>query len=147
MPAITKPLPFPELKSKPELPASIRISDDMQQTLALLAGYDGLQRKLIEVTSNGVLVTASIRPKAVINITGVGANDDWQGNDIKCSEVKVISNKNNASLVWVNVDAVAAADTGEPLDSGDYLVWGMETLANLHIHIVGDGEKVIVTYG
>lgn len=144
---ITKPLPFNELQAKPDIPSLIRLSDDMQQTLALLVGYNGSQRKLVSVSSNGILMMSSVRPKAVINITGSGTDDDWQGTDIKCSEVKVISNPDNAGRIWVNIDAVAAADTGEPLDAGDYLVWGIENLTNLHIHIVTDGNKVIVVYG
>ncbi len=144
---ITKPLPFPDLKSKPELPSQIRVSDDMQQTLALLSCYDGQQRKLLRVTSDGCLITTSIRPKGFVNYTATQANDDWHGDDIKCSEVKVIADKNNAALVWVKLDGTADEDDGEPLASGDYLVWGLENLVNLHINIVGDGEKIIVTYG
>lgn len=147
MVSITKPLPFPELTTQPELPSRIRISDDMQQSLALLSGYDGQQRKLVAVTPSGALVTTSVRPKGVINITGDGANDDWQGSDIKCSEVKVLSHKDNAALIWVNINTTADEDVGEPLEAGDYLIWGLSNLVNLHINIVGASEKVIVTYG
>ncbi|GAH82330.1 unnamed protein product, partial [marine sediment metagenome] len=37
-------------------------------------------------------------------------------------------------------------DTGYPLDAGDSVVWSINNLHTLHIHIVNTGEKAIVVY-
>ena len=142
-----KTLPFNQLDAEPPITGRMRVSADAQQTLALLSGFDGVERRLIEISKQGILITADVRPKDVINVTGVGADDDWQGDNIKCSEVKVMAHPDNASRLWVNIDEGGAEDEGEPLDAGDWLRWGLENLKNLHVHIVGAGDKVIITYG
>lgn len=147
MPLTNKPLPFDQLDAKPPLTGQQRVSEDMQQTLALLTGFNGSQRKLVIVTQEGILIVASVRPKGTINIAATSPDYIWSGDDIKCNEVKVIAHPDNSNRVWVNIDSNAGNNIGEPLDAGDHLVWGIENLKNLHITIMASGEKAIVVYG
>lgn len=142
-----KPLLFDQLDAEPPLTGQQRVSDDMQQTLALLAGFDGVQRKLVTVTQEGIIITASVRPKDIINITADEDNYVWSGDNIKCNEVEIIAHPDNAGRLWINIDEAADDDDGVPLDAGDKQVWGLENLANLHIEIEDNGGIAIVVYG
>lgn len=146
MPTPKKPLPFDELDTRPPLSPQPRISEDIQQTLALLSGYDNSQRKLLKCSPAGVLFVASPTVKGIVNITADQASYNWSRQDTPTSEVMIMSNPDNSSKVWVNKGIAAAPDTGFPLDSGDSVIWGLNNLRSLHIHIVGNGEKVIVVY-
>jgi len=146
MAEIQKPIPFDQLNAKPPLTARPRVSDDIQQVLALLSGFDGQQRKLVGVSQSGTLYVTSPPVKGVVNFPAVGASYDWQGDNIECSEVLVMNDPANTGKVWVNKDAAAAPDVGQPLDSGDWLRWTIKNLKELHIHIVTDTEKVILVY-
>lgn len=143
---ILKSLTFDDLPTRPEITGRPKLSEDMQQTIALLSGWDGATRRLIGVSPSGVLYTASPRVKGIANISDAGAGYDWQGGDITTSEVLVKANPNNSGEVWVMVSAVAAVDTGYPLDAGDSLVFSINNLHTLHIHVVNAGEKAIVIY-
>jgi len=143
---ILKSLTFDDLPTKPEISGRPKLSEDLQQTLALLSGWDGATRRLVGVSSTGVLYTASSRVKGIINIGGGGAGYNWQGSDIQTSEVLVKANPNNTGEVWVNVSAVSGVDTGYPLDAGDYVVFSINNLHSLHVHIVTAAEKAIVIY-
>jgi len=143
---IGKPLPFDELEIKPPLPPLQRLSDDIQQVLSLLSGYNGSQRKLIKVTPKGDLFIASPPVKGIANIVAADTVHDWQGGNISTTEVLIIAVPNNSNRVWVNVDSVAAPDTGYPLDAGDWVRWSIANLNRLHIHIVTIGEKAVIVY-
>lgn len=140
------PLPFQQLQSKPEIVGMINLTQDMQQSLSLMTAYDGIQRQLLKCTPTGTLYTASARVKGILNITGVGTNDDWQGDDIKTSEVLIKANPDNTGRVWINVDAAAGVDTGHPLDAGDFIQFTINNLHNLHLLIVVSGEKASIIY-
>lgn len=146
MPTPKLSLPFDELDTKPPLNPQPTISDNIEQVLALLSGYDGSQRKLLKCSPVGVLYVAQPVVKGVINILADQASYNWQGEGISTTEVLIIAVPTNSSRVWVNVGAAAAPDTGYPLDSGDWLRWSINNLRSLHIHIVGNGEKVAVAY-
>jgi len=146
MPDIVKSLTFDDLPTRPPLTGRPRISDDMQQTIALLSGWDGATRRLVGVSPSGVLYIASPRVKGIANILADEAIYNWQGGDIQTSEVLIQSNPNNSGEIWVNVSAAAAVDTGYPLDAGDSIGFSINNLHSLHIHIVADTEKAIVIY-
>lgn len=143
---IRKPLHFPELDLIPAPDKMFKLSLDIQQTLALLSGYDGQGRRLIRVSETGTLFSTSPRVKDIANITATSANYLWSGSDIPIGEVLIKSNPNNADLIWVNVDEAAAADTGYPLASGDTLILTLTNLSNLHLKIIADTEKAILIY-
>jgi len=140
------PLPFDDLRSKPELLALVNLSDDMIQALSLVSGYDGSQRRLLRCSPTGILHTIPPRSTGVVNITATAANFLWQGSAVDTTEVMIRSNPDNAGRVWVNLDTPAAADTGWPLDGGEVINLTLNNLNNLHLKIIADLEKVIVLY-
>lgn len=146
MPEVLVPLPFAELPTKPPITARIRLSEEMQQVLSLLSGYDGASRRLLRCTETGILQTVNPLLQGFINVGDEGAAYDYQGPDVKCTEVVVRSNPNNVGEVWVNVYAAAAVDTGWPLDTGEYIPLTITNLNHLHVHIVTAAEKVIIEY-
>lgn len=143
---ILKSLTFDDLPTKPEIVGKPQMSEDIQQTAALLVGWDGATRRLVSVSPSGVLYTASQKVKGIVNIGGGGVDYNWQGGDITTSEVLILANPSNSGRVWVNVSAVGGVDTGYPLDASHSVVWSINNLHTLHIHIVNSGEKAIVVY-
>jgi len=146
MPDVIKSLTFDDLPTRPPLTGRPRISDDIQQTVALLSGWDGATRRLLGVSPSGVLYTASPRVKGITNVLANTPTYNWQGSDEQVSEVLVRANPKNVGDVWVNVGAAAAVDTGYLLESGEWVSFSINNLHSLHIHIVSTGEKAIVIY-
>lgn len=146
MPEVLIPMPLGDFQTKPPLTARVRITEEMQQVLSLLTGYDGAARRLLRVTPTGILPTVNPTIQAFVNITGSGANYTWQGSDIKCTEVIVRAHPDNAGRVWVNVYGAAGADSGWPLDGNEYVPITVSNLNQIHLKIVADGEKVILAY-
>lgn len=146
MPVPKLSLPFDELDTRPPLNPQPVISDNIEQVLALLSGYDGSQRKLLKCSPAGVLYVAQPVVKGVINILAGTGDYNWQGDGISTSEVLIISVPTNSGYVWANVGIAAAPDVGYPLDTGDWVRWSINNLRSLHIHIVNTGEKVAVVY-
>jgi len=146
MPVPKIPLSFPELEARPQFSPQPRISDDIQQVLSLITGYDGSQRKLLKCSPAGVLYLASPSVKGIVNILANVPAYNWQGEGIPTSEVLILNNPKNTGDVWVNVGGVAAVDVGYPLETGDWVLWGINNLRSLHLHIVDDTEKAIVVY-
>jgi len=146
MPEVLKSLPFDDLPTKPPLTGRLRISDDLQQTLALLSGWDGATRRLVGVSPSGVVYVASPRIKGIINKKGVGDAYDCQLDDISTTEVMIRAKPTNSGRIWVNVSAAAAVDTGYPLDSGEWVVFSINNLHNIHLHFTKGDDYAIVIY-
>jgi len=143
---IIKPFPFHELETKPPLSGRVKISDDLQQTLATIAGWNGSSRTLLKANQQGILWTTAPVVAGIVNVTGVGANDDWQGTNIEVSEVLIMANPDNTGRCWININAAAVADTGLPLDPGDFVKLSIYNLLHLQIRTVTAGDKFIVVY-
>ena len=140
------PFSIEDLPTKPEMAARIRLSDDMQQTLASLVGFDNIARRLLRCTMGGVLYTTTPRLENIIHITGSGANDDYAGTDIKVTEVMIMGHPDNSSLIWVKNDEAATINNGWPLAAKAVVNVTIDNLLNLNLLIVGDGEKAIIAY-
>ena len=140
------PFEIPELSVKPPLSSSPLITDDIQQTLATLVGYNGQARRILRCTAHGMLQVVNPLAVGFINVTGSGANDTYDGIDRRTSEVIVRAHPDNNSLLWLNTFAAAAVDTGWPLAANEYIVLSVNDIAHLHLLIVGSGEKVIISY-
>lgn len=141
-----KVLPFDELDLIPPLTARLSVSEDVQQTLSLLSAWDGSQRRLVRVSSGGVLYVAAPKVKDILNIAAADPVFDWAGDNIKTSDVLIRANPKNTGDVWVNVNAAAAVDDGYPLEAGEWINLTVLNLANLHVHFTVDLEKAIVVY-
>ena len=143
---VGQPFELAELETKPPLSTNPSITDDIQQTLATLVGFDGVQRKLIRVTPTGILQVVNPLIKGILNLGGFAATYNYQGPDIKCSEIVVRAGGSNGGDVWVNIGSAAAVDTGWPLDANEYVPLTIINLQHLHLHIVDAADKVQVLY-
>lgn len=146
MAEITIPMQVPELRLNPPIEGTVKLSTLMQQVLSLLCCYDGNKRVLIKATSTGVLNTCSARIQDIIHVTGSGADDDWQGSDLPCSEVMVMGHPDNGGLIWVRSDKAALATNAWPVAANAVFNCTVDNLKQLHALIKVDGEKLIVAY-
>lgn len=146
MPDINKPMDIPELALKPPIIGKVRLSEDMQQTLALLCGYGDSARRLIKVAESGVLNTAAARIQDIVHVTGSGPNDIYQGGNVPTTEVLVLGHPDNTGRVWVRPDKTATVNNAYPLDAKDGVVLAIDNLQQLNLLIVVDGEKAILLY-
>lgn len=146
MPDITKPFGFSELRLKPEVIGIIKLSDDIQQTLASIVGYNGSERSLLRCSGTGVLFVSSPRIDGIEHITADTDAYDWNGDDKKISEVMIMGHPDNAGIIWVKNDTTALATNGWPLSAKEVLNLSIDNLANLHLLIVDNTEKAIVLW-
>ena len=143
---IGKAMRFLELRLSPPIDKAVRLSEDMQQTLALLCAYGSDGRKLLRASESGVLNTTSARVKDVKHYTGVGANDTQSGDDIACTECLVMGHPDNTGKIWVRPGGVAAVDNAWPLNAGEVVNFTLDNLKQLSMLMVVASEKVIVAY-
>lgn len=146
MPNIRKPMGVSELNLKPPIDGTVRLSEDMQQTLALLTAMGVTERKVLKCSESGILATTSPRVKGVWNETGSGANDDLVGDNIACTECLVMAHPDNGGRLWVKPFGAAAADDGVPLDAGDAINLTVDNLNQVNIRVVANGDKIVVLY-
>jgi len=134
------------LSLDPPIDKAVRLSEDMQQTLALLCAYGIDGRKLLRASESGVLNTTSARIKDIEHYTGSGANDTQSGKDTPCTECMVMGHPTNTGSVWVRPGGTATVDNSWPLAAGEVINFTLDNLKQLSMLIVTDGEKVIVAY-
>lgn len=146
MAKIRSPLRIPELNLQPPIKGDIRLSEDMQQTLALLTGLGDNKRVVLKATDGGVLHVVSPQLKEVVVVTADEDAYDWQGGDIPCTEVAVIGGLDNTHRVWVRPNSAASEANGWPLDKGDPFGFTISNLNQLHINIEKDTQIAIVAY-
>ena len=146
MPDINKPMTTPELNLKPPIDGKVRLSEDMQQTLALLCAYVNSKRVILKASESGVLNVTSARIKEIVHFTGVGANDEQEGFAAPCTECMVMGHPDNTGLVWVRPYKGAALSNAWPLAAGEVVSFTLDNLKQLNMLIVVAGEKVIVAY-
>ena len=146
MPDILRPLPFLDLETKPPLTGRVRITDEMQQTLALLSGWDGASRRLLNVSPSGVLHVCSSTIKGILNEQALAAVTDYQLPDIKTSEVLIRAKPTNSGRIWVNLDVDAGDNIGYPLDSGEWINFSVDNLHRIHWYSTVISEWMIVLY-
>ena len=137
---------IPELDLRPELVGGVQLSDDMQQTLSLMAAYWRNKRVLLKGSPSGALFVVSPQVKDIIHVVGVGANYAYNGDNIECSEVMIMAHPANTGTIWVKPHALATTDNGWPLDKKEVLGLGITNLNMLTLLIVVDGEKAIIAY-
>jgi len=146
MGSINKPMDVPELNLEPPIIGKLRLSEDMQQTLALLTAYGDNKRIVLRASESGVLSVASARIADIVHYTGVGASDEQAGGDVPCTEVMVMGHPDNTGVIWVRPDKTATADNAWPLAANAAVGFTLDNLKQLNMLIVVAGEKVIVGY-
>lgn len=143
---IIKPFTFDDLPTKPEITGRPKISDDLQQTIALLSGWDGVTRRLIRCSPTGVIRVGSARAKGIYNIV---ANKDGYVTtcaDCPASEVMIRAFPDNTGRVFVNIGNPAALNTGYPIFVGEWVTLSVDNLSVLQLYIEKDTDKVAAIY-
>ena len=146
MPDIIIPLTFDDLPVKPPLIGRPRISDDIQQTAALLVGWDNRTRRLIRCSPTGVIRVGSARAKGIIDVLSDQATYTLTLPDIPTSEAMIRAYPDNSGRVFVNIGTAAALNTGYPLFTGEWVSVSVNNLNSLQLYIEKDAEKVAVIY-
>lgn len=143
---INKPMDVPELKIDPPVAGKVRLSDDMQQTLALLTAMGADKRHALRCSESGVLNTTSARIRDIKHYTGVGVNDTQNGGDIECSECMVMGHPDNTGTIWVRPNTTATVNNAWPLAQGESVGFTLDNLKQLQMFMQYAGDEVIVAY-
>lgn len=146
MPEIQKTFTFDDLPIKPPLKGRPRISEDIQQSMSSIVGWDGLTRRLLKCSPSGILYTSPPSVRGILNITADQDNYTYQGEGIDTSEILVSAHPLNAGDVWVNVGVAASVDNGYYLDASDWISLGISNLKSLNLFVTDNTDKVIVIY-
>lgn len=146
MAEILIPFRIEDLVLKPEMAGRIRLSDDMQQTLASLVGYDGVSRRLLRSSAGGVLYVTTPRLDNIIHFQATSTPDNWVGDNKKATEVMVMGHPNNTGLIWARTDLAATVDNAWPLAAKEVIGFTVDNLNNLHVMIENTTEKAIIAY-
>lgn len=146
MSIIGKAMRFVGLSLEPPIDKAVKLSEDMQQTLALLCGYGIDGRKLLRASESGVLNVTSARIKDIVPYTGSGANDTQTGDNVACTECLVMGHPDNTGSVWVRPSVAATVNNSWPLAKGEVVSFTLDNLKQLNMLMVEDGDIVIVAY-
>jgi len=136
----------PELNLKPPIDGKVRLSEDMQQTLALLTAYCENKRVTLKASESGILNTTSAKIKDIVHYTRVGVTEEKMGDVVQCTECLVMGHPDNIGKVWVRPDKTATIDNAWPLSAGEVVGFTLDNLKQLNMFIAVDGETVIVAY-
>ena len=147
MATIHNPLTIPELDLKPEPTGGIELTENMQQTLALLAGFWQNKRVLLKASPGGILFVTSPQLKDVLHVTATTASFAYQGSNIPCSEVMVMAHPDNTGRIWVRTHVSASTANAWPLAAKDVVGISITNLNMLHLLIATNTEKAIIAYG
>lgn len=141
-----KPFSFDDLPTKPPITGRPKLSEDLQQTIALLSGFDGVTRRLIRCSPTGVIRVGSARAIGLYNI--VANKDDYTTicADCPASEVMIRAFPDNTGRVFVNFGSPAAVNTGYPLFTGEWVTLSLDNLNSLQLYIEKDTDKVAAIY-
>lgn len=148
---IHKPMRMPELNLQPPITDKVRLSEDMQQTLALLVAYSENQRVLIKASESGVLNTVNPRIKGIWGFEGLGNNTWKQGDNITCNEVMITAHPINVGNLWVRphsryVPSGDGANFAWPVGAGDVVNFAVSNLNQIWFTFEQQEDKVIVAY-
>jgi len=146
MPDINKPMDVPELNLQPPITGKVRLSEDMQQTIALLCAMGVSQRVLLKASESGVLNTCSQQIKDIVVFTATSTPHSFQGENIPCTEIAAIAGLSNGDRAWIRPYSVASAANAWPLDKGEIFGFTINNLNQLHITIQTTDDIVIVAY-
>lgn len=146
MPEILKPLTFDDLPVKPPLVGRPRISEDLQQTVALQVGWDGATRRLIRCSPSGVLRVGQARAKGIYNILSGVIPYTITCPDISTSEVMLRSFPDNAGRVFVNIGKAAGENLGYPLFVGEWVTLSVNNLNSLQLWFEKAADRVAIIY-
>lgn len=146
MSKIRKPMQIPDLNLWPPIEDTVRLSEDMQQTLAQLAGYDVNTRKLLRCSASGILSIASPRLIDIIHYERTALVNPTEGDNLPCTEVLVLGHPENAGTIWVRSSGTAGTTNSWPLAAGAVVGFSVDNMSQLKMHLPVVGEIAIVGY-
>jgi len=134
------------LNLKPPITAAVKLTVDMQQTLALLAAMGDSERKVVVASESGVLNVCSARLKDIVHFDRVDPLNPTVGGDVPCTECLIMAHPDNVGKVWVRPYKAATTANAWPLDASDVANFTLDNLKQLNFNIVTDNDSVIVAY-
>lgn len=146
MPDINKPMDIPELNLQPPITGKVKLSEDMQQTLALLCAMGDSQRMPLLASAKGVLNTTSSQIKDIVVFTATAETKEFQGDNVPCTEIVAIAGLSNGDRAWIRPYKVASAANGWPIDKGEVFGFAINNLNQLHVTIQTADDIVVVAY-
>lgn len=146
MAEIIMPFPFADLPIKPEMTGKVKVSEDMQQTLATLLGWDGSSRRLVKTSMTGVMQTTTPQVRDIRTEVAGEAVQVKTFTDTPTTEVMIMGHPDNSDKIWVDFGTLPTIWTSWPLDAKDTLIISIDNLNKLQILIVGNGEKALILY-
>lgn len=146
MPDINNPMGIPELNLQPPITGKVRLSEDMQQTLALLCAMGNSERITLRASAEGILLVGEPVIEDIVILQGAGSPSVKIGSDIPCSMTMVMSHPDNTDTAWVRPYA-ACDDTHKwPLQKWDIVKFAVDNLNRLHFLFDTAAEQVIIAY-
>ncbi len=146
MPKILVPFTFDDLPVSPPLSGQPILSNDIEQTIATLVGWDGSTRRLVRVSPTGSIRVGSARAKAVLDILSNTAGYVLTCPNLSVSEVMIRAYPDNTGRVFVNIGKAAALNVGYPLFTGEWVSLSVNNLNSIQLYIEKDAERVAVLY-
>lgn len=146
MAASDSPVKMPELHLTPETDRGVELDKGMKQVMSLLTAYCGEQRVTLRATDRGILFVTTPQIVDIIHVNGVATFFTYQGNNLVCSEVMIMSHPENALTVWVRPHKVAANDNAWPLAPKEVLNVSITNLNMLHILFGNETDTAIIAY-
>ncbi len=143
---ILKKLRFDDLEVKPPFGGKLRLSEDIQQAISLIAGWDGESRRFVRSSPSGVVRVCDGRAKAVLNITADQAAYTLTPDDITTSEIMIKAHPDNVGQVVVNIGVAASLTAGFPLDAGESIEFSVNNLNALRLYVELTTEKAAILY-
>jgi len=146
MPDINKPMDVPELNLQPPITGKVRLSEDMQQTLALLCAMGSSKRIVLRASESGMLLVGEPVIKDIVIVTSAAGTGLAQGGDIVCSQAMVMAHPDNTDKTWVR-PYKACDDTHKwPMQAWDVVKFAVDNVNRLYFLCDTPEEKVIIVY-
>lgn len=146
MPDINKPMGVPELNLQPPITGKLKLSEDMQQTLAVLSAMGVSQRVLLKASEIGVLNTTSRQISDIVVFTATAEVKEFRGDNIPCTEMVAIAGLSNGDRAWIRPYEVASSANAWPLDKGEVFGFTISNLNQLYVTIQTADDIVVVAY-
>ncbi|GAG66536.1 unnamed protein product, partial [marine sediment metagenome] len=137
---------FRYLPTRPPITGRPKLSDDIQQTIALLSGWDGATRRLLKSSPAGILRVTDARAIGVYNVKASQDDISITCDDCPASEVMIRSFPDNVGKVFVNVNAEADENVGYPLFTGEWIRIAVNNLSSVQVWFEKDDDRVAAIY-
>jgi len=140
------PVKMPELNVIPETERGIELDKGMKQVLSILTAYWREERVTLKASQGGILFVTSPQIRDIIHVNGIATYFTYQGDNIACSEVMVMSHPENVLRVWVKPHVPALATNAWPLDPKDSVGVGITNLSMLNLLFGNETDTAIIAY-